>query len=44
MVPSRSAKLNSGRDNLRTVALLEAAYRSAEEGREVHLQDGGASP
>jgi D-apiose dehydrogenase len=26
---------NSGRDNLRTMAFLEAAYRSAEEGQEV---------
>jgi predicted dehydrogenase len=31
---------NSGRDNLRTVALLEAAYRSAAEDREVELRGG----
>lgn len=30
---------NGGRDNLRTVALLEAAYRSAEEGREIRLHE-----
>jgi predicted dehydrogenase len=33
---------NSGRDNLRTVALLEAAYRSAAERRVVDLPDEGA--
>lgn len=31
---------NSGRDNLKTIALLEAAYRSASEGRIVRLRDG----
>jgi predicted dehydrogenase len=31
---------NSGRDNLKTIALLEAAYRSAAEGRAVELHDG----
>lgn len=31
---------NSGRDNLKTVALLEAAYRSAAEDREVALPGG----
>jgi D-apiose dehydrogenase len=30
---------NSGRDNLRTVAFLEAAYRSAEEGRAVAVTE-----
>jgi predicted dehydrogenase len=29
----------SGRDNLRTMALLEAAYRSAAEGRSVLLSE-----
>jgi D-apiose dehydrogenase len=33
---------NSGRDNLRTVALLEAAYRSASEQRVVDLSDEDA--
>jgi hypothetical protein len=31
---------NSGRDNLKTIALLEAAYRSAEQGAVVPLEDG----
>ncbi|WP_410793143.1 Gfo/Idh/MocA family protein [Kribbella sp. C-35] len=31
---------NSGRDNLRTVALLDAAYRSAETGAPIELKDG----
>ena len=31
---------NSGRDNLRTIALLDAAYRSAEEGRPVAPGEG----
>lgn len=31
---------NSGRDNLKTVALLDAAYRSAAEGRPVTLDEG----
>jgi predicted dehydrogenase len=31
---------NSGRDNLKTIALLEAAYRSAEQGAAVPLQNG----
>ncbi len=30
---------NSGRDNLRTVGLMEAAYRSAEENRVVHWEE-----
>jgi D-apiose dehydrogenase len=31
---------NSGRDNLKTIALLEAAYQSAEQGRTVELTGG----
>jgi predicted dehydrogenase len=31
---------NSGRDNLKTIALLEAAYQSAEQGRAVELTGG----
>jgi predicted dehydrogenase len=31
---------NSGRDNLRTVALLDAAYRSADSGAPISLKDG----
>ncbi len=31
---------NSGRDNVRTVALLDAAYRSAASGRPVNLVEG----
>jgi len=31
---------NSRQDNLQTVALLHAAYRSAAEGREIHLDPG----
>jgi predicted dehydrogenase len=31
---------NSGRDNLKTIALLEAAYQSAEQGRAVELTRG----
>lgn len=31
---------NSGRDNLRTISLLDAAYRSADEHRAVELIDG----
>ena len=31
---------NSGRDNLKTVALLDAAYRSAETGRTVMMERG----
>lgn len=31
---------NSGRDNLKTVALLDGAYRSAAEHRKVSLQEG----
>lgn len=31
---------NSGRDNLKTVALLDAAYRSAETGQAVRLEQG----
>ena len=34
----------SGRDNLRTMALLEAAYRSAEEGRAVELSELAVGP
>lgn len=34
---------NSGRDNLRTVALLEAAYRAASDQRVVDLSDEGTS-
>ena len=33
---------NSGRDNLKTVALLDGAYRSAGEGRPVLLKEGVA--
>jgi predicted dehydrogenase len=32
----------SGRDNLRTMALVEACYRSAAEGRAVTPDEGGA--
>lgn len=31
---------NSGRDNLKTLALMEAAYRSAESGQTVTLREG----
>jgi predicted dehydrogenase len=31
---------NSGRDNLRTIALLDAAYRSADSGAPITLKDG----
>lgn len=31
---------NSGRDNLRTIALLDAAYRSADSGAPIKLKDG----
>jgi predicted dehydrogenase len=31
---------NSGRDNLRTVALLDAAYRSAEQRTPIELVEG----
>ena len=31
---------NSGRDNLKTVALLDAAYRSASEGRVIEFEGG----
>jgi len=31
---------NSGRDNLKTIALLEGAYRSAEEGQSIAFRDG----
>ena len=31
---------NSGRDNLKTVSLIDGAYRSAETGRAVSLVDG----
>jgi predicted dehydrogenase len=31
---------NSGRDNLRTIALLDAAYRSADTGAPIELKDG----
>jgi len=31
---------NSGQDNLQTIALLEAAYRSAREGRAIELRRG----
>ena len=31
---------NSGRDNLKTIALLEAAYQSAQQGRPVELTGG----
>ncbi len=31
---------NSGRDNLETIALLDAAYRSAAEGRAIELKEG----
>jgi predicted dehydrogenase len=34
----------SGRDNLGTMSLLEAAYRSAEEGRAVELSEIAATP
>ncbi len=34
------APSNSGRDNLKTIALLEAAYRSAEQGAVVRLDNG----
>ncbi len=39
-IESRAEPSNSGRDNLKTIALLEAAYRSAEGGRTVHLTAG----
>ena len=35
-----AAPANSGRDNLKTIALLEGAYRSAETGRAVELAGG----
>lgn len=35
-----SEPANSGRDNLKTVALLDAAYRSAETGQAVTLEHG----
>ncbi len=31
---------NSGQDNLRTIALLEAAYQSARDGRAIELREG----
>lgn len=31
---------NSGRDNLKTITLLESCYQSASEGRVVHLKNG----
>lgn len=31
---------NSGRDNLRTIALLDAAYRSADSGAPIELKEG----
>jgi predicted dehydrogenase len=34
---------NSGRDNLKTIALLDGAYQSAEEGRPILLQGGIAA-
>jgi hypothetical protein len=34
----------SGRDNLRTMALVDAAYRSAAEGRKVRLEEVNPDP
>jgi predicted dehydrogenase len=31
--------MTSGRDNLRTLALVEAAYRSAAQGRRIELAE-----
>jgi predicted dehydrogenase len=36
---TKQAPMLNGRDNLRTMALVEAAYRSAETGRAVSLQE-----
>jgi predicted dehydrogenase len=38
-IETGQAPSNSGRDNLRSIALLDAAYRSAAEGRPVVLAD-----
>jgi len=32
--------VNSGRDNLQTIALLDSAYRSAEERRPITFNEG----
>jgi len=39
-IETGQAPSNSGADNLRTVALLDAAYRSAAEDRLVLFEDG----
>ena len=39
-VENKTEPANSGRDNLKTIALLEAAYRSAQSGEVVPLKNG----
>ena len=39
-IENKTEPANSGRDNLKTIALLEAAYQSAQSGQVVNLKNG----